>query len=195
LSAAAYPLGQTAAFGLWAEALESHLSGLSAEEVDALSGGFLDDLAVLLRSVAAVRGSAVAGEPPRFRLLGGVSAIIGNLARRAPLVIVLDDAHLADASSWECLHYLARNLERSAVLVIATGRRAELGDDRVATTAVLRLEQEGRLRRMLLRPLDPAAMAELASEAIGEHPPPRLLDWLSERAAGTRCSRWVSCAR
>jgi DNA-binding CsgD family transcriptional regulator len=184
LSATAYPLGRTAAFGLWAEALESHLSGLGAEEVDALSGGFLDDLAVLVRSAAAVRGSAVGGEPPRFRLLGGVCAVVGNLARRAPVLILLDDVHLADASSWECLHYLARNLERARVLVIATGRRAELGDDRVATAAVLRLEQEGRLRRMLLGPLDPAAMSELASDAIGEHPPKRLLEWLSERAAG-----------
>src|SRR5215470_17481733 len=70
LSARAYPLGETASFGVWSEALDTHLRGLPPDEITELCGGFLDDLAPLLRSVAAVRGSA-GGEPPRRRLLEG----------------------------------------------------------------------------------------------------------------------------
>src|SRR5437660_3036465 len=57
LSARAYPLGRTASFGLWAEALDRHLRGMPPDKVSSLCGGFLEDLAVLLRSVAAVHGS------------------------------------------------------------------------------------------------------------------------------------------
>ncbi|HEV7686522.1 MAG TPA: ATP-binding protein, partial [Acidimicrobiia bacterium] len=55
LSARAHPLGDTASFGLWVEALERHLRNLGKQEVALLCGGFLDDLASLLRSVAVVR--------------------------------------------------------------------------------------------------------------------------------------------
>src|SRR5437870_5398002 len=58
LSARAHPLGDTASFGLWVEALERHLRTLPKPEVAVLCGGFLDDLASLLRSVAVVRGAA-----------------------------------------------------------------------------------------------------------------------------------------
>ena len=72
LSARAYPLGQTAAFGLWSEALE----GISRPPLGGcdLRGGFADDLATLIRSVAAVQGSAARREPPRLRLLEGLAA-------------------------------------------------------------------------------------------------------------------------
>ena len=58
LSARAYPLASSTAFGLWAEALERHLQSVPPAEVSGLCGGYLDDLAGLLRSVAAARGSA-----------------------------------------------------------------------------------------------------------------------------------------
>src|SRR5688500_2259093 len=65
LSARGHALGGTTSFGLWAEAFESHLRGLDLGEVADLCGGFVDDLGALLRSAAAVRGVAPAGEPPR----------------------------------------------------------------------------------------------------------------------------------
>ena len=61
LSGRGYPLGMTASFGIWAEALERYLRGQDPVVVAQLCGGFLDDLATLLRSVAAAQGSV----PPR----------------------------------------------------------------------------------------------------------------------------------
>ncbi|MDQ3943887.1 MAG: ATP-binding protein [Actinomycetota bacterium] len=69
LPARARPLSGTASFGLWAEALEHHLRELPREEISRLSGGLVDDLASLVRSVAAVRGTVPDREPPRPRLL------------------------------------------------------------------------------------------------------------------------------
>jgi DNA-binding CsgD family transcriptional regulator/tetratricopeptide (TPR) repeat protein len=183
LSARAYPLGETASFGVWSEALESHLRGLPPDEITKVCGGFLDDLATLLHSVAAVRGSAQ-GEPSRLRLLEGFAVVLANLARRAPVVVFLDDAHLADVSSWEALGYLAGTLAEARVLVLAAARPVELVENRDALPILLRLEQDGALRRLELLPLDSVALAELAGAVLDDVPSLALVDWLAERSGG-----------
>jgi hypothetical protein len=69
-----------------------------------LCGGFVNDLSGLLHSAAAVRGSGPSGEPPHTRLLEGMAVLVANLAQARPVVVFLDDVHVADASSWDALH-------------------------------------------------------------------------------------------
>ena len=183
LCARAHPLGETTSFGVWSEALESHLRGLPPNEITKLCGGFLDDLAALLHSVAAVRGSADR-EPSRLRLLEGFAVVLSNLARRAPVVVFLDDAHLADVSSWEALGYFASTIAAARVLVVAAARPAELVENPAAVQVLLQMEQDGALRRLELSPLDPVALAELAGAAINDLPSPALVEWLAERSRG-----------
>ena len=113
LSARAFPLGASASFGVWSEAFEHYFRGLPATTVTELCGGYLDDLAALLHSVAAIRGSAPDRQPPRVRLLQGLAAALSNLAAQAPVIALLDDAHVADASSWEAISYLAQALPQA----------------------------------------------------------------------------------
>jgi len=164
LSARAFPLGASASFGVWSEAFEHHFRGLPSEDVVLLCGGYLDDLAALLHSVAAARGAAPAREPPRGRLLQGLAAALSNLAARAPVVVLLDDVHVADASSWEALSYLARALPQSRVLVLLAARPTELTDNAEAMLAVHGLEQDGVLRRLRIDPLDGDALNDLAEK-------------------------------
>lgn len=184
LTARAYPLGETASFGLWAEALERHLRGMEHDRISALCEGFLDDLAALVRSVAAARGGAPDREPPKIRLLEGIAGVLRKLASHHPLALFLDDVHLADPSSWETLGYLARNLSDSRVLVIAAARPVELAGQQAATEIVLGLEQEGVLERLSLRVLDHQRMGELTRAVLDEEPPASLVDWLTERSLG-----------
>jgi DNA-binding CsgD family transcriptional regulator/tetratricopeptide (TPR) repeat protein len=184
LSARAFQLGETAAFGVWSEALEGQLRLLRPAEVAALCGGFLDDLAALIRSVAAVRGSAPPREPPRMRALEGLAFLLANLAKQRPLIVFLDDAHVADASSWEVLSYLANNLHDQRLLVLAAARPAELAENETGTEVLLGLEQEGALQRSHLRPLDGEAMENLAEAVLHKVPPRPLLEWLADRSRG-----------
>lgn len=184
LAARAHPLGGTTSFGLWAEAFEGHLRGVDPTEVSGLCGGFVDDLGGLLRSAAAVRGNSPAAEPPRARLLEGLAVLLGNLARAGPVVVLLDDVHVADASSWDALHYLARNLASARVLVLAAARPVELARDLGASQVLLGLEQDGRLTRVSLSPLSPGAVGELVAGVLSQPPPPTLVSWLEERSRG-----------
>ena len=126
----AHPLGATAAFAVWAEAIDPLLRVRSDAQVAAACGGLLDDLASLFHRVAVVRGSLPDREPPLPRLLQALAALLRNLAVQAPLIAVLDDAHFADASSWEALRYFARRLDDSRLLVVTTSRPADLAGQR-----------------------------------------------------------------
>jgi len=184
LSARAHPMGETAAFGLWAEALDGYLRSLEPRDVSRLCGGLLDDLAGLLRSVAAVRGSVPDRPAPRTSLLEGIAVVINNLSRARPVLVLLDDMHQSDASSWETLDYLARGLEAEPVLVVMGARPAELSGQQVAVRALFGLEQDGFLRRLPLTPLPAGSIAELVAEILHSPPPPALVSWLTERSGG-----------
>src|SRR5262249_27805021 len=101
-----------------------------------------------------------------------------------PVVVFLDDAHLADASSWEALGYLAGTLPKARVLVLAAARPVELAENRDALPILLRLEQDAALRRLQLLPLNPEGIGELAGAAIDDVASPALLAWLAERSRG-----------
>jgi class 3 adenylate cyclase/tetratricopeptide (TPR) repeat protein len=184
LAGRAHPLGATTSFGLWVEALERYLRSLPPEEVADLCGGLLDDLTGLLRSVAVVRGDEPAGKVPRFRILEALAALLGNLARRGSLAVVFDDVHLADASSLGALHYLARMLPDTPVLVVLTARSSEMSEQSVTRDLVADLDQEGVLDRLHLGPLGPEALADLAETMTGRAAPTSLVEWLTERSRG-----------
>lgn len=185
LSARAYLLGSTSSLGMWVEALEASLRSAGPDELRELCGGFLDDLAALFRSVAVVRGGQLPAEPPRMRLLEGLAVLIENLSRRKPTVLLLDDLHLADASSVEALQYMTHRLPHAPVLVVAAARPAELVANHLASEVLMRLEQDGHLRRMALKPLDRESLRALADQALTAGPTSNaLIEWLDERSRG-----------
>lgn len=185
LTARAHPLGMSNSFMVWAEALERHLRTLGVAEVRDLCGGFVDDLAVLLHSVAAARGAAPDHEPPRGRVLEGLAMLTANLARTRPLTLFLDDVHDADDASWEALSYVLRALPDERLLVVIAARPAELGARAIAEDLVLALEQEGVLRRVTLQPLGTGELTELSCAMLDRASvPDTLVSWLAESSRG-----------
>ncbi|MGB0091498.1 MAG: AAA family ATPase, partial [Solirubrobacteraceae bacterium] len=184
LIARAYPLAASAAFGLWTEAVDPFLQSLSDGEVVELCGGLLDDLATLFHRVALVRGSVPDRDPPVPRLLQGVAGLLGNVSRRTPLVVVLDDLHFADASSWEALRYFARHLDGARLLVVATSRPAQLARHEIAAPVLFELDQDALLSRLEVAPLARTEMSELTEAVIKRPAPGALVDWLCDRSQG-----------
>jgi predicted ATPase len=131
LSARGYPLGAASSFGLWAEAFEGYMRDLPPASVTEICGDALDDLAAVLSSARAAGGRCDC-DPSAVRLREALAVLLRNLARRRPVVLLLDDLHLADTSSWEALDYLAHNLCDARVLVLGCVRPGELGGLSVA---------------------------------------------------------------
>ncbi len=186
LSARAYPLGATASLGLWVEALEQHLRSLEPAAVAELCGSGAEDLAALLPSVAATNPSLPVATPPLVRQLAALANLLARLSETTAVVIVLDDVHLADGSSWEALNYLTRNLADRRILILLAARPVELAESPVGSEVLLALEQEGVLRRFpvdALRRDDVARLAQRFVDATAVDP--RLVEWLMERSQGS----------
>jgi predicted ATPase len=91
-------------------------------------------------------------------VLHGLYWLTLNLAERAPLLVLIDDAHWADRSSLRFLTYLAGRLDGAGVLVVAATRPAEA---RAADDTLGSVEREPATTVIGLRPLSLDAAAEL----------------------------------
>lgn len=184
LRARGHPLGATEPFGLWSELLDGHLRGLEPAAVEALCGGLLEDLAGLLRTAAAIHGAWQDDVRPG-RLREALATLLANLSRQRPVLVVLDDIHLADSSSWEALGYLARALRDAPVLVLVTIRADEIVELPIARHMLFGLEQDGVLARRALHRLDRSGIDALAHRMLGRPSVGReLATWLFERSRG-----------
>ncbi len=61
-----------------------------------------------------------APELVRFRLFEAVSSFLGDFSAKVPLVLVIDDAQVADVDSLELLQFVARDYAQSRILILVT---------------------------------------------------------------------------
>ena len=73
----------------------------------------------------APRDAVMAGTD-RYRLHSAFAALLGDLARERPIVIVIEDLHWADEASLELFPHLARKLRDVPLLLLGTYRTDEL---------------------------------------------------------------------
>src|SRR5271155_5349753 len=64
-------------------------------------------------------------DPARFELFDSIAAYLKRLSNDAPLVLVLDDLHAADADSLHLLRFVTRELPQSRILIMGTYRDTE----------------------------------------------------------------------
>lgn len=101
----------------------------------------------------------------------GLYRLLQNLAERSPQMLVVDDAHWADASSLEALGYLVRRLDGLPVLA-AIGCRLPI-EGRVGE-CLARMRSVPQTRLLTPAPLSEHAVASLAEAALGDAPEPGL---------------------
>jgi DNA-binding SARP family transcriptional activator len=154
-------------FGPWIELLGGHLARLPDAELSALLGASGAELARLLPDLRArVPGlpEPEHGDPEseRRRLFSAVVDVVGRLAARGPLVIMIDDLHWADRSSLLLGRQVARTTELGPVLMLGSYRDTELGEHHPLIELMADLERDQPLERVRLDGLDDDEVAELA---------------------------------
>ncbi|MFF3446263.1 ATP-binding protein [Streptomyces sp. NPDC002667] len=124
---------------------------------------------------AVLDGSASGGLPgtdpaaARLRLAGDVTEILATVARRRPLLLVLDDVHAADASSLRLLLETADAVRGARVLLLATARD---DDSAWQDRAWARAQLSRRGSALPVGPLRDEDVAALLDAATGGTPTP-----------------------
>jgi len=147
-------------------------------------GGYVADLSGVLRAAARLHGSWRLDVPPTH-VREALTVVLANLAREQPVVVLLDDMHLADASSWQMLDYVAGNMIDSRVLVLVCARLGEMVERALGEHVLFGLEQDGVLSRLDLQRLKEPYVRELAERVLGRpSAPPGLAAWLFRESQG-----------
>ena len=98
-------------------------------------------------------------------LYTAVVALVQRLARRRPLLAIIDDLHWADRSSLLLGRHLVRTSGLGPALLLGTYRDTELDEDHPLPEILADLERDRPLPRIPLRGLDAAEVAELTGAA------------------------------
>lgn len=148
-----YQSEQVLAFGPWVDALRAGNVARDTEVLSALDPGWRAELARLLPDVAAAINEPLPAAGDHLRLFESVGHLVGALAGKAPLVIVLEDVHWADDMSFRLLGFLARRAAAWPVLFVATAREEELPGIAALRRVLDELGGEPRLVQLGLLPL------------------------------------------
>lgn len=147
-------------FGLWIGALRASGAPFDREALEAIGTPWRRELARLFPELGA-RGAARSGLDDHLRIFEAVAELLTALARRRPILIVLEDLHWADDTSLRLTAFLARRLARHCVCVALTARGEELEDSSLARAILGEIAREPGLTDIALPPLDRTATLEL----------------------------------
>jgi class 3 adenylate cyclase/tetratricopeptide (TPR) repeat protein len=156
----------------FAEVLESAASLAESEELQADLGAGASTLAQLVpalreRLPGLSTPTSVQPDEERFRLHDAMAQFLIARARRAALMVCLDDLHWADHSSVAMLRHVVRFAPANRLLVAGTYRDGEIGPGHPLHEALGGLRREVEFERLKLDGLEAEAVTELL-EAMAE---------------------------
>jgi predicted ATPase len=134
-------------------------------------------------------GRPAAGTPAprqaRARLFVEMLALLEQLARQRPVMLVIEDAHWADESTRELLSFLIDSQQAmDGVLIVVTYRPDDLHRCHPLRALLPRLGRIGWVQRTELTGLRRQESAELVARLTGGEPAPSLADRVYRRAGG-----------
>ena len=138
----------------FAEAIRSYVIEHSAEELHKLLDPWTADLArivPLIKEKLHVEPTTT-GNPQedRYRLFQAVNTFLTNIATTQPLLLILEDLHIADKEMLEMLLYIVRNHGNRKLMIVGTYRDVEVKRDHPLSEILSGLQREATFGRIVL---------------------------------------------
>jgi DNA-binding SARP family transcriptional activator len=185
----AWEAGGAPAYWPWVQSLRALVSEIVDERLRGLLDVGAGELASLLpelreRFPDVPPPSEQESEVARFRLFEAASSLLRRNAQRTPIVLVLDDLHAADEPSLLMLRFVARELSRARVLVLAAYRDVDPTPTDPLTIAVTELLREPVTQALHLSGLRRGDVARFTEVISGEAPSEDLVATIHEETEG-----------
>src|SRR3954462_10834969 len=149
LAGSASELERDLPFSVFVDALDEYLRGLGPARLAVLDEDVRTELSHVFPSLSAL-GTASGGpsQHERYRSHRAVRALLEELAKTRPLVLVLDDVHWADSASVELLGTLLRRPPAAGVLIVVAVRPHRMAER--LSVAIERADRAGVVTRIEL---------------------------------------------
>jgi DNA-binding CsgD family transcriptional regulator/tetratricopeptide (TPR) repeat protein len=191
----AYRPGSGEPFGPIVRALRPIIRAAEDDELASLVGSAAEDIVRLFPEVTARVGAAgllparpttTSLERRQGRVLEALLGVVGRLADRAPVLLLLEDLHDADPATRAFVSFASRIRRTSRVCLVATYQDDQLHRDHplAATLADLPAAADRGPRRVAIEPLPRADLAELVQAIEGERPTGAALVLVADRSRG-----------
>jgi len=179
------------AYWPWRQLIRSYLrSGIDTDPVQTFGSGLADIAGIVPEVAEHFKLRPKAAEPDgnsaesRFRLFDALAAFWRRAAQRAPLLLIFEDLHWADATSLRAFSFLAAELEDSALLVVGTYRDTELSRQHPLFETLSDLARSPVCQRIELAGLSMRETEELMVAATGSVATANFISALHTRTEG-----------
>jgi dienelactone hydrolase/predicted Ser/Thr protein kinase len=110
--------------------------------------------------------------------------LLNEVAKEAPVLVVIDDLHWADPPSLELIHHLALHTREMPVLILGAYREIELDRGHPLSRLLVDLNRERLLGRERVRRLSVAETGEFLTHLLGGAPPDGFAELIHEQTEG-----------
>ena len=156
---------------IWKEVIKDYLETCTSEQLYRVVGYYPAEVAKLVPEISQKLRSIpqsfpISPEQEQNRLFEAVSQFVTNISRETPLLVVLDDLQWTDPSSLLLLHYLARDVYRSPLLLLGAYRSTDIDSKHPLSPVLTELNRERLLQSVSLKRMSLNEISEMVRQIL-----------------------------
>jgi predicted ATPase/KaiC/GvpD/RAD55 family RecA-like ATPase len=175
---------------IWKEVIKDYLETCIPEQLYRVIGYYPAEVAKLvpelnqkLRTIP--QSIPISPEQEQNRLFEAVSQFITNLSQEAPLLVILDDLQWTDPSSLLLLHYLARGVQKTQLLLLGAYRSTDVDSKHPLTPVLAELKRERLPQSISLKRMSHEDTSEMIKQILEQDDiPPKFCKMVYEKTRG-----------
>jgi tetratricopeptide (TPR) repeat protein len=181
--------GGAPAYWPWVQALRAYVRPMDPKDLAEQLGGGAGHVAQMIPDVQALLPDVDVpdvGDPDvaRFRLFDAATSFLLAVSERQPILLVLDDLHIADTPSLLLLRFASVELARGRVLVVGSYREPDPDRDGPLPPELVELANQPSSRFLLLAGLSEPDVTRFIDRTTGIAPPASLVSAVFEETEG-----------
>jgi len=175
---------------LWKEVIKDYLESCNPEQLYRVIGYYPAEVAKLVPEISQKLRSIpqslpISPEQEQNRLFEAVSQFVTNISRETPLLLVLDDLQWTDPSSLLLLHYLARDVQRTSLLLLGAYRSTDVDAKHPLTPVLAELKRERLPQSVFLKRMSLDDISEMIRQILEQDDVPiEFLKMIYEKTRG-----------